>query len=293
MMHALAKVGFNQSYTYFTWRNTQLELVEYIDRARDAETPTTSGRTSSSNTPDILTGYLADGGRPAFEARLVLAATLSPSYGIYSGFELVENVPRAAGSEEYLDSEKYEAEDAHDRRTAAAADRAAERDPPRATGRSSASTTSRSSRPRTTACSPTRSGTRPDTVIVCVNIDPIAPAEGLRRVPAGARPAARRSSCRICSPTSTLRLADRRQLRPAPARRRPRDARPMSTAEELRQHRRTRGRPSAQLTIADGRGSRRSGSRPTRCGSSAPSSTRSTSAASPTATTTASATSAA
>ena len=60
------------------------------------------------NTPDILTGYLADGGRPAFEARLVLAATLSPRYGIYSGYENVENVPVRPGSEEYLDSEKYE-----------------------------------------------------------------------------------------------------------------------------------------------------------------------------------------
>jgi starch synthase (maltosyl-transferring) len=105
-MTTLAKAGFSQSYTYFTWKNTKAELVEFVEQAlswaafyRPNMWP---------NTPDILHAYLQEGGRAAFEARLVLAATLSPSYGIYSGFEACENVPLRAGSEEYLDSEKYE-----------------------------------------------------------------------------------------------------------------------------------------------------------------------------------------
>ncbi|MFE7751529.1 alpha-1,4-glucan--maltose-1-phosphate maltosyltransferase [Streptomyces sp. NPDC057428] len=107
MMRTLASVGFQQSYTYFTWRNTKGELTEYVTEL--------SGESSSYmrpnffvNTPDILPGYLQDGGRPAFEARAVLAATLSPSWGVYAGFELCENTPAHPGSEEYHDSEKYE-----------------------------------------------------------------------------------------------------------------------------------------------------------------------------------------
>jgi starch synthase (maltosyl-transferring) len=107
MMQALAKVGFNQSYTYFTWRNTRFELEEYV-----AELATRTVEfvrpNFFANTPDILNEYLQQGGRPAFEARLVLAATLSPSYGIYSGYERCENIPLRPGSEEYLNSEKYE-----------------------------------------------------------------------------------------------------------------------------------------------------------------------------------------
>ena len=106
MMTTLGKVGFQQSYTYFTWKNTKGELYELMAQLldwRDFLRPN-----FFANTPDILHEYLQRGGRPAFEARLVLAATLSPSYGIYSGFESLENVPAAAGSEEYLDSEKYE-----------------------------------------------------------------------------------------------------------------------------------------------------------------------------------------
>jgi len=106
-MYALAKAGFSQSYTYFTWRNGRDELVEYLTEL--------AGPVSEffrpnffANTPDILHAYLQQGGRPAFEARLVLAATLSPSYGIYSGFEDLEATAVAPGSEEYLDSEKYE-----------------------------------------------------------------------------------------------------------------------------------------------------------------------------------------
>ncbi|MFJ3981793.1 alpha-1,4-glucan--maltose-1-phosphate maltosyltransferase [Streptomyces fungicidicus] len=107
MMHTLAQTGFQQSYTYFTWRNTKQELTEYLTEL--------SGDAASymrpnffANTPDILHAYLQHGGRPAFEVRAVLAATLSPSWGIYSGYELCENTPLRDGSEEYLDSEKYQ-----------------------------------------------------------------------------------------------------------------------------------------------------------------------------------------
>jgi starch synthase (maltosyl-transferring) len=107
MMRALAKVGFDQSYTYFTWKNTRAELTEYVTELA-TETSEYYRPNFFVNTPDILHEYLQRGGRPAFETRLVLAATLSPSYGIYSGYERIENVPLKPGSEEYLDSEKYE-----------------------------------------------------------------------------------------------------------------------------------------------------------------------------------------
>jgi starch synthase (maltosyl-transferring) len=106
MMTTLGKAGFQQSYTYFTWKNTKAELYELMAQLLDWSLYLRPN--FFANTPDILHEYLQRGGRPAFEARLVLAATLSPSYGIYSGFESLENVPAAAGSEEYLDSEKYE-----------------------------------------------------------------------------------------------------------------------------------------------------------------------------------------
>lgn len=107
MMHTLGAVGFQQSYTYFTWRNTKQELTDYLTEL--------SGEAAGSmrpnlfvNTPDILHAHLQQGGRPAFEARAVLAATLSPTWGVYAGFELCENTPLRPGSEEYLDSEKYQ-----------------------------------------------------------------------------------------------------------------------------------------------------------------------------------------
>ncbi|HEX3873821.1 MAG TPA: alpha-1,4-glucan--maltose-1-phosphate maltosyltransferase [Solirubrobacteraceae bacterium] len=108
MMRELAKVGFSQSYTYFTWKNARAELTEYVaelaaDPMRDYFRPN-----FFVNTPDILSEYLQTGGKPAFAARLTLAATLSPTYGIYSGFESFEHTPRHPGSEEYLNSEKYE-----------------------------------------------------------------------------------------------------------------------------------------------------------------------------------------
>ncbi|HEX4521268.1 MAG TPA: alpha-1,4-glucan--maltose-1-phosphate maltosyltransferase [Gaiellaceae bacterium] len=108
MMATLAKAGFSQSYTYFTWRNARWELVEYLSELSHGALPEFFRPNFFANTPDILTEYLQTGGRAAFEARLVLAATLSPSYGIYSGFENLEHTPVAPGSEEYLDSEKYE-----------------------------------------------------------------------------------------------------------------------------------------------------------------------------------------
>ena len=109
MMTLLAKAGFSQSYTYFTWKNTKAELVELVEQLREWSPFLRPNLWP--NTPDILHAYLQQGGRPAFECRLVLAATLSPSYGIYSGYEACESVPVREGSEEYLDSEKYEIRD--------------------------------------------------------------------------------------------------------------------------------------------------------------------------------------
>jgi starch synthase (maltosyl-transferring) len=108
MMQALAKRGFSQSYTYFTWKNSAPELREYIDGLARPPVSDFLRPNLFANTPDILTEYLQHGGRGAFAARLLLAATLSPSYGIYSGFESLEAIPRHPGSEEYLDSEKYQ-----------------------------------------------------------------------------------------------------------------------------------------------------------------------------------------
>ncbi|MFJ2022162.1 alpha-1,4-glucan--maltose-1-phosphate maltosyltransferase, partial [Streptomyces nodosus] len=107
VMRALAAVGFQQSYTYFTWRNTKRELTEYLGEL-SGETAAYMRPNLFVNTPDILHAYLQHGGRPAFEVRAVLAATLSPSWGMYSGFELCENEPLHEGSEEYLHSEKYQ-----------------------------------------------------------------------------------------------------------------------------------------------------------------------------------------
>jgi starch synthase (maltosyl-transferring) len=105
-MTTLAKIGFSQSYTYFTWKNTKAEIVEFVEQVRSWSAFYRPNMWP--NTPDILHEYLQEGGQPAFEARLVLATTLSPSYGIYSGYEACEKVPVRKGSEEYLDSEKYE-----------------------------------------------------------------------------------------------------------------------------------------------------------------------------------------
>ncbi|MFC8367341.1 maltotransferase domain-containing protein [Streptomyces sp. NPDC057239] len=111
MLHTLARIGFHQSYTYFTWRNSKDEVESYL-----SELAGLGGEEQAAylrpnlfvNTPDILHAYLQYGGRPAFAARAVLAATAGPSWGMYAGYELYENVPAGPGSEEYLHSEKYQ-----------------------------------------------------------------------------------------------------------------------------------------------------------------------------------------
>jgi starch synthase (maltosyl-transferring) len=107
MMKALAKAGFNQSYAYFTWRNSKQELIEYFTELTQTEMSEYFRPNLWTNTPDILPFVLQEGGRPAFMIRVALAATLSPLYGIYSGYELCEN-EALPGREEYLDSEKYQ-----------------------------------------------------------------------------------------------------------------------------------------------------------------------------------------
>ncbi|MGH7762836.1 MAG: alpha-1,4-glucan--maltose-1-phosphate maltosyltransferase [Candidatus Dormibacteraceae bacterium] len=110
VMYRLAKAGFSQSYTYFAWRNTAPELYQYFTELAQPPIREFFRPNLWPNTPDILTEYLQTGGRPAFMARLVLAATLGANYGIYGpAFELCDSRPREHGSEEYLDSEKYQA----------------------------------------------------------------------------------------------------------------------------------------------------------------------------------------
>ena len=109
VMYRLAQLGFSQSYNYFPWRNTKAELVEYFTELTRTEAAEFLRPNLWPNTPDILPQYLQYGGRPGFMVRLVLAATLGASYGIYGpAFELCVNAPREPGAEEYLDSEKYE-----------------------------------------------------------------------------------------------------------------------------------------------------------------------------------------
>ncbi len=112
VMYRLAKLGFTQSYTYFAWRNSRWELEQYLTELTQGPPREFFRPNFWPNTPDILTETLQTGGRPAFLARLVLAATLSSSYGIYGpAYELLESRPREPGSEEYLDSEKYQLRD--------------------------------------------------------------------------------------------------------------------------------------------------------------------------------------
>jgi len=109
VMYRLAKLGFSQSYTYFTWRNSKEEITRYFWELTETDVREYFRPNLWPNTPDILPEFLQTGGRAAFMVRLVLAATLAGNYGIYGpAFELVENTPREPGSEEYLDSEKYE-----------------------------------------------------------------------------------------------------------------------------------------------------------------------------------------
>ncbi len=107
MMHTLGKIGYHQSYTYFTWRNTKEELTEYmLELSRDMDAFYRPN--FFVNTPDINPFFLQSGNPAAFAIRAILASTLSPTWGVYSGFELFEHAPIAPGREEYLDSEKYE-----------------------------------------------------------------------------------------------------------------------------------------------------------------------------------------
>jgi len=109
IMYRLAKLGFTQSYTYFAWRNERRELEDYLEELTQTDVVEFFRPNFWPNTPDILTEFLQTGGRPAFILRVVLAGTLSSNYGIYGpAFELMEHVPREPGSEEYLDSEKYQ-----------------------------------------------------------------------------------------------------------------------------------------------------------------------------------------
>ena len=109
VMYRLAKLGFSQSYSYFAWRNSKPEIIEYFKELTQTEVREYFRPNLWPSTPDILTEYLQFGGRPAFMIRLVLAATLGANYGIYGpAFELLDALPREPGSEEYLDSEKYE-----------------------------------------------------------------------------------------------------------------------------------------------------------------------------------------
>jgi starch synthase (maltosyl-transferring) len=107
MMRALGTVGFHQSYSYFTWRNNRTEIESYFDEVSH-ETSHVLRPNFFVNTPDILHAYLQYGGPAAFKVRAVLAATGSPSWGVYAGFELFEHVALRPGSEEYLDSEKFQ-----------------------------------------------------------------------------------------------------------------------------------------------------------------------------------------
>jgi starch synthase (maltosyl-transferring) len=107
-LYGLAKLGFTQSYTYFTWRTNKQELTDFFTEWNQPAVSDFARPNLFANTPDILHEYLQIGGRPAFLIRLVLAATLGPTYGIYSGYELCEDQAVAPGSEEYLDSEKYQ-----------------------------------------------------------------------------------------------------------------------------------------------------------------------------------------
>ena len=107
MMHGLGSIGYHQSYTYFTWRNAKWEIEEYL-RELSTQSAHLVRPNFFVNTPDILHAYLQYGGPPAFKIRAAIAATGSPSWGVYAGYELFEHVAVRPGSEEYLDSEKYQ-----------------------------------------------------------------------------------------------------------------------------------------------------------------------------------------
>ena len=183
MLATLAKAGFSQSYTYFTWKNQKWELNELVDQFALGDWIEFLRPNFFANTPDILHEYLQLGGGPAFEARLVLAATLSPTYGIYSGFERCENVPVQKGSEEYLNSEKYEVKERSLEGPLlplfARLNKARRENP--ALQRLDNVTLLETESDELYAFAK-RSGR--NTILVCVNLDPAAPHEGVAVVPA-------------------------------------------------------------------------------------------------------------
>ena len=178
MMHELARIGFTQSYTYFTWRTGKSELQEYALELVDAADYMRPN--FFVNTPDILHASLQYGGPPMFKIRAVLAALLSPTYGVYAGYELYEHVAVKPGSEEYPNSEKYALRPrdwSHARAHARAVPHDAQPGPPRAPGDCSGCahlTSTTSTRP--TSCAGASRTTlddgTDDTVLVVVNLDP-------------------------------------------------------------------------------------------------------------------------
>jgi starch synthase (maltosyl-transferring) len=189
MMKALAKAGFTQSYTYFTWRTGQRELIEYFTELTPLPLAHYFRGHLWPNTPDILHETLQKSGRPAFIMRMVLAATLSSLWGMYSGYELCEREPVAPGSEEYLNSEKYELKardftapgNIVDWITKMNAIRRAHR----ALQRSTNLTFYRSDDPHILWYGK-MTETRDDVVFVAVNLDPALAHAGLVEVPVGA-----------------------------------------------------------------------------------------------------------
>ena len=221
----LAKAGFTQSYTYFTWRNTKDELTEYFEELAPARVRDFFRPNLWPNTPDILPEHLQKGGRPAFIARLVLAATLAPNYGIYGpAFELCENEPREPGSEEYLRHREVRdppAGTSNAVQPAAVADRAVNRIRAR-TSRAAERRHSALPRRRTTrSCSATARPRRTSTESILSRASISTrrhPTGGVDRLDLGrlaARPASGRSRSTICSTDRRYRLARTAQLRRA------------------------------------------------------------------------------
>jgi starch synthase (maltosyl-transferring) len=187
MLQALATVGFHQSYNYFTWRNTRAELESYLTEVSH-ETSAVLRPSFWVNTPDILPTYLQHGGPAAFKVRAVLAATGSPSWGVYAGFALYEKQPLRPGAEEYLDSEKFQlrprdwaAADAEGRSLAPYLGRLNEIRKAHPALRQLRNLSLHRTDDDAVLCFSKRdlSGTTGDTVIVVVNLDPHAPRETL------------------------------------------------------------------------------------------------------------------
>jgi starch synthase (maltosyl-transferring) len=193
MMHALGRAGFQQSYTYFTWRNTKIELEEYFTEV-SRETAAFFRPNFFVNTPDILTEFLQFGGPPAFKIRAVLAAMASPLWGVYAGYELFEHVARP-GAEEYIDNEKFQyrprdfaAAEAEGRSLAPYLRRLNEiRRAHPALGDLENLTVHRSSDPATIVFSKHKeTDGRKDTLIVVVNVDPHSARECTAQLDLGA-----------------------------------------------------------------------------------------------------------